>query len=165
MMNLLEQVTAKRALPARRMRQHARGQSAVETMFMIPIMLLVFMGMYELFTITFAAQNAHIRAREYVLHDGAYVQGRAPQGEGGGASVFDAGNGNYIIADPATWGAAGAVTGSANAKGFSAFAHDQAIAGISGQGNTESQFGGRNGVYLRANAFICSPTGCPDGAR
>lgn len=166
MMNMPQEMIARRGLSKRQARRHVRGQSAVETMFMIPIMLLVFMGMYELFTITFAAQNAHIRAREYVLHDGAYVQS-APQGEPGtgGASVFDAQRGNYIIADPATWGAAGAVTGSANAKGFSAFAHDQAIAGISGQGNTQSQFGGRNGVYLRANAFICSPTGCPDGAR
>jgi len=147
-------------------RRGLRGQSAVETMFMIPIMLLVFMGMYELFTLTFATQNAHIRAREYVLHDGAYISA-APAGEPGtgGNSVFDAGAGNYRIADPSSWGAAGAATGSSSAKGFSAFAHDQAIAGISSAANGNAQFGGRPGEYVRANAYICSPIGCPEGAR
>ncbi|MFM7200984.1 MAG: TadE/TadG family type IV pilus assembly protein [Myxococcota bacterium] len=146
--------------------QKQRGQSAVETMFMIPIMLLVFMGMYELFTITFATQNAHIRAREYLLHDGAYVSG-APAGEPGttGDSVFDSGARNYRIADPATWGVTGAASGSSNAKGFASFAHDQGIAGISDAGGGNAQFGGREGVYVRANAYICSPIGCPSSAR
>lgn len=144
-------------------RASLRGQSAVETMFMIPIMLLVFMGMFELFTLTFAAQNAHIRAREYVLHGGKYITD-APGGEPGknADTVFDYNAGNYRIADPATWGAAGAVTGSGNSKGFSSWAHDQAIGGVSSLNGNNAQFGGREGEYVKAKAFICSPIGCKD---
>lgn len=140
------------------------GQSAVETMFMIPIMLFVFMGMFELFTITFGAQNAHIRAREYVLHDGAYTSS-APSGENAtkGDTVFDPASKNYRIASPDSWGVAGAATGSSSARGFAAFAHDQGLATISSAGGQGAEFGSgaRKGAYVRANAYICSPIGCP----
>lgn len=49
-----------------------KGQSAVEVMFMAPIIILFVLGMYELFTITWASQNAHIRARDFALH-GEYM--------------------------------------------------------------------------------------------
>lgn len=45
-----------------------KGQSSIEVLFMIPVMLLILMGMYQLFCITFASSNAHIRAREFTLH-------------------------------------------------------------------------------------------------
>lgn len=151
-------------LGARRSLHGQRGQSAVETMFMIPIMLFVFMGMFELFTVTFGAQNAHIRAREYVLHDGAFTSS-APAGENAtkGDTVFDRNAKNYRIASPESWGAAGAATGSSSAKGFAAFAHDQGLATISSAGGQNAEFGSgqRKGAYIRANAYICSPIGCP----
>ena len=41
-----------------------RGQSAVETMMMMPILALVIVALYYLWSIAFAAQNVHLRARE-----------------------------------------------------------------------------------------------------
>jgi len=136
-------------------RQRQFGQSAVETMFMIPVILLVFVGMYELFTLTFAAQNAHIRAREYVLHDGCYTpSSRIPPGESsGGGSVFDCTAGNYIIAERDIWGLSSGPT--APTMGWTGTARDQAIAGV------VTAAGGSSGARVVAKAYICSPIGCP----
>jgi len=54
-----------------------RAQSAVEIMLLTPIVMMVFMAMYYLWSITFAAQNCHMRAREYALHGDTYLQGRS----------------------------------------------------------------------------------------
>ncbi len=144
-----------------------RGQSAVETMFMIPLLLLVFMGMFELFTITFAAQNAHIRAREYVLHNGAYVPAsRRPAPEAGSPAsngtlqtsgnppLFD--GSNYIVADPGIWGVSSLVAsgGSTVRKGWVARSTDRGIPGVV----TSSA---DRGTVVTAYAYICSPMGCP----
>ncbi|MSQ01876.1 MAG: hypothetical protein EXR71_08280 [Myxococcales bacterium] len=45
-----------------------RGQSAVETMMVVPLVAMGIMSLYYLWSIIFASENAHIRAREYVLH-------------------------------------------------------------------------------------------------
>ena len=135
-----------------------RGQSAVETTFMLPIFILIFIGMYELFTVTFAAQHAHMRAREYLLHQGAYTQGsNRPPWEGGSnmpaQGVFDVGQRNYRIAEVDMWGK----PGSRN-FGFEATAEDWAWAGITDGGNVQ-------GAHIEAKLVICSPYGCPGGAR
>lgn len=149
-------------------RRGARGQSAVETMFMIPLLLLVFMGMYELFTLTFAAQNAHIRAREYVLHNGQFTpDSRRPAAERGG-SLTGSGNlevsggtplyvnGNYIVADPGIWGISSSIGGGGGPpdSGWVANSSDRGIPGVV----TSS---GASGTSVTAFAYICSPTGCP----
>ncbi len=144
-----------------------RGQSAVETMFMIPLLILVFMGMYELFTITFAAQNAHIRAREYVLHNGEYTPGsRRPPPEVGNlisnGSLNTGGNpplfsgGNYIIADPGIWGVSSGIAsgGGGVKKGWKARSTDRGIPGVATSNSDR-------GTRVTAYAYICSPMGCP----
>ena len=144
-----------------------RGQSAVETMFMIPLLVLVFMGMYELFTITFAAQNAHIRAREYVLHNGAYTpSSRRPPPEAGNpatnGTLYTSGNpplfdgGNYIVADPGIWGVSSLVAsgGGAVDKGWVARSTDRGIPGVI---TSDAD----RGTRVTAYAYICSPMGCP----
>ncbi len=144
-----------------------RGQSAVETMFMIPLLILVFMGMFELFTITFAAQNAHIRAREYVLHNGAYVPAsRRPASEAGApasnGTLVTSGNpplfdgSNYIVADPGIWGISSLVAsgGGTLRKGWVAKSTDRGIPGVV----TSSA---DRGTRVTAYAYICSPMGCP----
>ncbi len=141
-------------------RHGERGQSAVETMFMVPILLLVFIGMYELFTITFAAQNAHIRAREYVLHAGFYTPSGVkdamsePVGNiNSGGPLFD--NGNYIVADTDIWGLSSAPGGGGSPNlGWRASAHDRGIRGV-------VLDDGDRGTYIKATAYICSPIGCP----
>lgn len=66
-----------------------RGQSAVETMMVVPIVALTIMSLYYLWSVIFASENAHIRAREYVLHGDAYL----PDADGvTGDSPFSAGN-------------------------------------------------------------------------
>jgi hypothetical protein len=67
-----------------------RAQAAVETMLALPLLMMVLMGTYYLFTITFAAENAHLRAREYVLHENAYLGSRAYNVSG--SSVWDGDN-------------------------------------------------------------------------
>lgn len=132
--------------------RRTRGQSAVETMFMIPILLMVFLGMFELFTITFASQNAHIRAREYVLHGGTYTVG-APNNESiAHSSVFK--NGNYIVAEKDIWGLASIPGGGGISKGWTAWANDRGIPGIA-NGTSD------RGDYIVTHAYICSPVGCP----
>jgi len=50
-----------------------RGQSAVETMMVVPIVAVTIMALYYLWSVIYAAENAHVRAREYVLHGSAYL--------------------------------------------------------------------------------------------
>jgi hypothetical protein len=58
-------------------RRKRRAQSAIETMLLIPVVMMVFIAMYYLWSITFAAANCHMRAREYALHGDTYLQGRS----------------------------------------------------------------------------------------
>ena len=50
-----------------------RGQAAVETMLLTFTVMLVLLGLVHLFSVTWASQNAHIRAREAVFHGDAYL--------------------------------------------------------------------------------------------
>jgi hypothetical protein len=59
------------AAPSRR-----RGQSAVEAMLCVPLVAMTIMVMYYLWSIVWASENAHLRAREYVLHGETYLGSR-----------------------------------------------------------------------------------------
>jgi hypothetical protein len=82
-----------RARPATSRRR--LGQSAVETMLLMPVLVLVMVAMYYLWSIAWASQNAHIRAREYALHGDAYLGGRGNNETG--SAPFSANN--YTRAD------------------------------------------------------------------
>lgn len=77
-----------------RFRPRRSGQSAVETLLATPFILMVFIAMYYFWSITFASQNAHMRAREYILHQDTYLQGRAYNVSGGSVWSGD----NYQLA-------------------------------------------------------------------
>lgn len=147
-----------RAFRARPTDPRRSGQAAVEAIFMLPIFMLIFIGMYELFTVTFAAQNAHIRARELLLHNGAYLPAsRIPPLPRGavkpGTPLFE--GGEYIVAAPDIWGVPGAVMGEGGMKGeFAASSEDYGWSGIHGDGV-------QGGAHVEASLVICSPFGCP----
>ncbi len=61
-----------------------RAQSAVETMLLVPLIALVVIALYYLWSIAWASQNAHLRAREYALHGDTYMGSRG-NGESGSA--------------------------------------------------------------------------------
>ena len=69
-----------------RHRRIRRAQSAVEVMLLLPVVMMVFISMYYLWSITSAAANCHMRAREYALHGDTYLGGRA-QGTSGSAAL------------------------------------------------------------------------------
>ncbi|MBN1334774.1 MAG: pilus assembly protein [Deltaproteobacteria bacterium] len=75
-----------------------RAQSALETLLLVPILLLVLGAMVHLFRVTYASRNAHVRAREHVLHGSAWLGDQA--GRTGGTSVFDEPARTYRRADP-----------------------------------------------------------------
>jgi hypothetical protein len=66
-------------------RRTRRAQSAVEVMLLMPVIMMVFMAMYYLWSITFASANCHMRAREYALHGDTYLGGRAHGASGSSA--------------------------------------------------------------------------------
>lgn len=57
-------------------------------MLSVPVLLMVFVGMYYLWSVTFAAQNAHMRAREYAFHRDTYLGDRAHGTSGVEGSVW-----------------------------------------------------------------------------
>ena len=69
-----------------RLRRRRRAQSAVEVMLLMPVVMMVFIAMYYLWSITFAAANCHMRAREYAFHGDTYLGGRA-HGESGSSAL------------------------------------------------------------------------------
>ena len=73
------------------------GQSAVETMLIVPIIAMCIMSLYYLWSITWASENAHLRAREFVLHGDTYLQDRGD--DCSGSYPFDGSKGNYARAD------------------------------------------------------------------
>ncbi len=56
-------------------KRRRRGQAAVETMLLTFMVMIVLLGLVHLFSLTWASQNAHIRAREAVFHGDAYLTG------------------------------------------------------------------------------------------
>ena len=64
-----------------------RGQSVVETLLLVPILVVVILATLQLFTLTFAAQHAHLRAREHLLHGRTWSGDRAWRTSGD--TVFD----------------------------------------------------------------------------
>jgi hypothetical protein len=52
-----------------------RGQAAVETMLLAFLVMMILMSLVHLFTVTWASENAHIRAREGVMHGTSYLVG------------------------------------------------------------------------------------------
>ncbi|MCB9796205.1 MAG: hypothetical protein H6741_26210 [Alphaproteobacteria bacterium] len=63
-------------MPRASVTERRRGaQAAVETMMMAFLVTVVLVAMYHLFTVTWASQNAHLRAREMILHGDAYLSG------------------------------------------------------------------------------------------
>ena len=70
-------------------RRDRYAQSSVETLMVVPLFVMVFMSMYYLWSVCFAAQNAHIRAREYVLHGTTY---NTDPYQTTGTTVFDSDN-------------------------------------------------------------------------
>ena len=95
-----------------------RGQSAVETMLLMPLMVLVLVAMYYLWSIAWASQNAHLRAREYALHGDAFL-GSHGNGESG-SYPFD--GGNYTKADSTSFS-------------FSGRSEDKSLPGVAAAGH------------------------------
>ena len=63
-----------RTHPARTRRA---GQAAVETLIAMPVGILLVVALYQLWGLTFAAQNCHLRAREAILHGkSTYLRGK-----------------------------------------------------------------------------------------
>jgi hypothetical protein len=52
-----------------------RGQAAVETMLLAFLVMMILMSLVHLFTVTWASENAHIRAREGVMHGTSFLVG------------------------------------------------------------------------------------------
>lgn len=106
-----------------------RAQSAVEVMLLVPVIMMVFMSMYYLWSITFAAQNCHMRAREYVFHGNTYLSGR---GQGTSGSTPFSGTDYQNAGQPGSFR-------------FTANSSDTSIAGV-----------GDSGVNLQVTAVITS---------
>ncbi|MCB9761937.1 MAG: hypothetical protein H6739_19085 [Alphaproteobacteria bacterium] len=64
------------------------------------LVAVVLVSMYHLFTLTWASQNAHMRAREAVLHDDAYLSGVRTRYVAADRTPFDPSVRNYRRADP-----------------------------------------------------------------
>lgn len=77
-----------------------KAQSAVETMLIVPIIAMAIMSLYYLWSITWASENAHLRAREYVLHGDSYLKERGTDAQGS----FPFEGGNYARADSTDFG-------------------------------------------------------------
>lgn len=81
---------------ARERCRRRRGQSAVETLIVLPIVVLVLVAMTQLWSLTWAAQNAHLRAREGLLHGRTYLGSRGSDVTG--MNVFGFTGRNYEVA-------------------------------------------------------------------
>lgn len=105
-----------------------KGQSAVETLLVVPIFIVVIVAMLQLWSITWGSQNAHLRAREYVLHEDTYLGGRS--GDASGSAPWD--GDNYAKATSTTFR-------------FEATSSDEGLPGVS-----------RSGQRVTATAVITS---------
>ncbi|MED5370465.1 MAG: hypothetical protein VX899_05610 [Myxococcota bacterium] len=81
---------------------HREGQSAVETMLLVFGVMVVLMAMVHLWQVTWAAQNANLRAREVLLHGDTYLDpGRAAYVTYNPSEIpFDPAAGTYKKANP-----------------------------------------------------------------
>jgi Flp pilus assembly protein TadG len=82
-----------------------RGQAAVETMLLAFMVMVVLLGLVQLFSLTWASQNAHIRAREAAFHGDAYQAGRGADlaftqpGTSPFSTSLPGPGGNYTVAE------------------------------------------------------------------
>ena len=82
-----------------------RGQAAVETMLLTFMVMVVLLGVVHLFSLTWASQNAHIRAREAAFHGDAFLTGTKANSQfiQPGSAPFDQAmpgpGGNYTVAE------------------------------------------------------------------
>ena len=65
-----------------RLRRRARGQAAVEAMFAIPVMLLLFAIGCQLWNITYNAQYAHVKARSKLVESVDHMPCEVGDGRG-----------------------------------------------------------------------------------
>ncbi|MFH1465542.1 MAG: hypothetical protein ABIO70_14235 [Pseudomonadota bacterium] len=61
----------------RLIRPRRRAQSVIEVMMLVPVIMMVMVAMYYLWSVTFAAANCNMRAREYALHGSRYLGSRS----------------------------------------------------------------------------------------
>ena len=73
-----------------------RGQAAIETMILMPLLVLVLVALVQLWSLAWAAQNAHLRAREGLLHGRTYLGSRGSDVRG--SNVFGFAGRNYETA-------------------------------------------------------------------
>lgn len=87
----------------RRLRRfRRRGQAAVETMMLAFMVMVILVCMVHLFSVTWASENAHMRAREGVLHRTTYLQGKRAGTDfivPGADSPWDSATSNYRVAE------------------------------------------------------------------
>ena len=89
----------------RRARHGERGQAAVETLFAIPVMLILSVIGFQLFAITWTAQAVHVRARYGVIEkmkhkpctSNSTIDFRASTTVPGDTGVFRAGKDSYTL--------------------------------------------------------------------
>lgn len=105
--------------PSSLLRGRRLGQSAVETMLLMPLLLLVVVAMYYLWSIAWASQNAHIRAREYAFHGDTYLGSRGNNESG--SPPFS--GSNYDRADSTSFR-------------FTGRSRDRSLPGVSTRGET-----------------------------
>lgn len=96
-----------------------RAQSTLEAMMLMPLITIMIVALYYLWSIAWASQNAHLRARETVLHGCAYLAMDCEEG----SDPF--GTNNYDKADSTIFH-------------FSAGSSDTSIPGFSGSGESIS---------------------------
>lgn len=86
-------------------KSNRRGQAAVETMLLAFMVMVVLLGLVQLFSLTWASQNAHIRAREAAFHGDAYQSGRGADlaftqpGTAPFSTSLPGPGGNYTVAE------------------------------------------------------------------
>jgi Flp pilus assembly protein TadG len=97
-----------------------RGQAAVETMLLTFMVMVVLLGVVHLFSLTWASQNAHIRAREAAFHGDAFQQGR-----GADSAFTQPGSAPFSTSMPGPGGNYTVAEDSITSFNFSATASDQ----------------------------------------
>jgi len=76
-----------------------RGQAAIETSLSLFGVVVLIMGTWHLFQVTWGAQNANIRAREAVLHGTSNMSGKKASFTTADNPVWDEGKDNYKLAE------------------------------------------------------------------
>ena len=84
----------------------------------VPLVAITILSLYYLWSVIFASENAHIRAREYALHGDAYL----PDSDGVSGSAPFSGS-NYKRADSTTF----SFEAKATDRSLAVFGHDDEI--------------------------------------